>query len=87
MRVSNSLDPDQDQQNVGPDLGPNCLQRLSADDESRRLQENSNCQLKENYFILWRPDVTLLKLAPIYYKCEIKWINKKEKQDINRQCD
>ena len=21
---------------VGPDLGPNCLQRLSADDESRR---------------------------------------------------
>ena len=30
--VSNSLDPDQDQQNVGPDPGPNCLQRLSADD-------------------------------------------------------
>ena len=27
--------PDQDQQNVGPDLGPNCLQRLSADDKSR----------------------------------------------------
>ena len=32
IRVSNSLDPDQDRQNVGPDLGPNCLQRLSADD-------------------------------------------------------
>ena len=30
IRVSNSLDPDQDQQNVRPDLGPNCLQRLSA---------------------------------------------------------
>ena len=29
---SNSLDPDQDQQNVGPDLGSHCLQRLSADD-------------------------------------------------------
>ena len=29
------LDPDQDQLNVGPDLGPNCLQRLSADDKSR----------------------------------------------------
>ena len=29
--VSNSLDPDQAGQNVGPDLGPNCLQRLSAD--------------------------------------------------------
>ena len=29
-RVSNSLDPDQ---NIGPDLGPNCLQRLTADDK------------------------------------------------------
>ena len=28
---SNTLDPDQARQNVGPDLGPNCLQRLSAD--------------------------------------------------------
>ena len=26
------LDPDQAQHNVGPDLGPNCLQKLSADD-------------------------------------------------------
>ena len=25
--ISNSLDPDQAGQNVGPDLGPNCLQR------------------------------------------------------------
>ena len=28
------LDPDQDRLSVGPDLGPNCLQRLSADDNS-----------------------------------------------------
>ena len=27
--MSNGLDPDQDQLYVGPDLGPNCLQRLS----------------------------------------------------------
>ena len=32
MKVSNSLDPDQGQRSVGPDLGPNCLQRLSAGD-------------------------------------------------------
>ena len=32
--MSNSLYPDQAQQFVGPDLGPNCLQRLSADDTS-----------------------------------------------------
>ena len=31
--------PDQD---VGPDLGPNCLQRLSADDTSRQIVNLSN---------------------------------------------
>ena len=31
IRVASSLDPDQDGHSVGPDLGPNCLQRLSAD--------------------------------------------------------
>ena len=35
IRVSNSLDPDQARQNVGPDLGPNCLQRLTTDNKSR----------------------------------------------------
>ena len=30
IRMSNSLDPDQARCFVGPDLGPNCLQRLSA---------------------------------------------------------
>ena len=36
IRVSNSLEPDQARHFVGPDLGPNCLQRLSADDTSRQ---------------------------------------------------
>ena len=35
--MSNSLDPDQAQHFVGPDLGPNCSQRSSADDTSRQL--------------------------------------------------
>ena len=35
-RVSNSLDPNQARQNVGPDLGPNRLQGLSAGDTSRQ---------------------------------------------------
>ena len=34
LSVSNGLDPDQDLRSVGPDLGPNCLQRLSAVDKS-----------------------------------------------------
>ena len=31
--MSKGLDPDQDRRSVGPDLGPICLQRLSADDK------------------------------------------------------
>ena len=34
IRVSNSLDPDQARHCVRPDMGPGCLQRLSADDKS-----------------------------------------------------
>ena len=37
--MSYCLDPDQDKQNVGLDLGPNCLQRLSADDERQTSKE------------------------------------------------
>ena len=36
--MSNSLDPDLDRQNVGPDLGSKCLQRLSADDTKGAFQ-------------------------------------------------
>ena len=36
IRVSNSLNPDQARHFVGPDLGPICLQRLSADDISKQ---------------------------------------------------
>ena len=32
ISMSTSLDPDQARRIVGPDLGPNCLPRLSADD-------------------------------------------------------
>ena len=35
ISVSNSLNEDLTQHFVGPDLGPNCLQKLSADDTSR----------------------------------------------------
>ena len=34
--MSNSLDPDQARRFVGPDLGPNCLQRLSTEDTGCR---------------------------------------------------
>ena len=34
--MSNSLDPDQARRFVRPDLGPNCLPRLSADGTGRQ---------------------------------------------------
>ena len=37
IQVSKSLDPDQADIFVGPDLGPNCLQRLSADIAGKEL--------------------------------------------------
>ena len=37
IRVSNTLDPDQDRHSVGPDLGPNCLPILSLDDNSKKI--------------------------------------------------
>ena len=36
IKVSNSLDPDQDRHFVGPDMGPNCLQRVLAKDSGHR---------------------------------------------------
>ena len=38
ITFANSLDPDQAWHVVGPDLGPSCLQRLSADDKNCHLQ-------------------------------------------------
>ena len=47
ISVSNSLNPDQAAHNVGPDLGPNCLPRLLADDTCRQsvIQNRSVAEL------------------------------------------
>ena len=39
--MSNGLDSDQDRCSVCPDLDPNCLQMLSADDKSRPARKES----------------------------------------------
>ena len=44
IRLSNSFDPDQVRHLIGPDLGPNCLQRLSADGTSYPLSTTTNRQ-------------------------------------------
>ena len=44
-----SLDPDQDRHSVGPDLGPNYLQRLSADDKVDISKERHKISLDISY--------------------------------------
>ena len=61
IRVSNNLDPDQAQQNIGPDLDPNCLQRLSAlagKEKSEALKVNNKSlefHPDNNYELLMEP--------------------------------
>ena len=50
--MSNRLDPDQARHFVGPDLDPNGLQKLSADDTSRKelknnIYVNKKCAVKK----------------------------------------
>ena len=47
--MSNSLDPDQDRKNVGPDLGANGLQRLFAEDKISVYQFLVSAFLSEYY--------------------------------------
>ena len=47
--MTNSLDSDQDQQSVGPDLGPYCLQRLSAELLTKVSASKERVELKAIY--------------------------------------
>ena len=48
--MSISLDLNQARHFVGPDLGPNCLQRLSADDTSKQRVNVGVVFRKVNWF-------------------------------------
>ena len=52
FRVSNSLDPDQAPHFVGPDLGPNCLQGLSADKTIPSRQRVAESQHVFNSYLI-----------------------------------
>ena len=51
IRVSNSLDPDQARRFVGPDLGPNCLQKLPvvAETETNIFGQKQLHQARNNH--------------------------------------
>ena len=50
--VSNSLDPDQARHFIGPDLGPNCLQRSSSDKATLKAVDYSLTKGRITLFIL-----------------------------------
>ena len=49
--MSNSLDLDQARHFVEPDLGPNCLQRLTADDTCRQSVLHSHSCMQHMYLV------------------------------------
>ena len=51
--MSNSLEPDQVWLSVGPDLGPNCLQKLSADNTSMQGVKMNSTSFKVSVQILY----------------------------------
>ena len=67
IRVSNGLDPDQGRRFVGPCLGPNCLQRLSADDTSgQRVNAMAHFIDTKSILVIVRPAFPLRPLAPLH---------------------
>ena len=65
IRVSHSLDPDQDRCSVGPDLGPYQLQRLSAVDKICLWQGRVN---SASWVIFTRFFLSSADLGPICLK-------------------
>ena len=55
IRVSKGWDPDQARQNVGPDLGPNYLQNLSADIAGKELSTKQLVDTLAKVNSIWLP--------------------------------
>ena len=62
IRVSNSLDPHQAGHFVGPDLGPNCLQKLSADIAGEELNTK---QLVDTFWL--KPWIKLISFGSNFF--------------------
>ena len=63
IQVSKSLDPDQARHFVRPDLGPNCLQRLSADITGKEL----NTKQLDTFWL--KPWLKLISFGSNFFQC------------------
>ena len=68
IQVSNSLDSDQAQHFDWPDLGPNCLQRLLADNKSQPYGVKTTCW----YYTFWLKP--WLNIAVFHTSPRIDWL-------------
>ena len=68
--MSNTLDPDQARQFVGPDLGPNCLPRLSADDTGRQRVLNTWLLYTLNPFLVWVLNIGNCQDESLFISCQ-----------------
>ena len=70
--MSKSLDPNQTRRLVGPDLGPNCLPRLSADDTGRqRVNFYPVSSLKDKFSVVMAgcyPDFLIMSGRAFFIK-------------------
>ena len=62
IQVSNSLDPDQARNFVGPGLGPNCLQRVLADLAGKELNTK---QLVDTFWL--KPWLKLISFGSNFF--------------------
>ena len=65
--MSNSLDPGQARHIVGPDLGPNCLQKLTADDTNRYIVKTPFTLTMLKYFMYFNPQFKFNFQGSSYY--------------------
>ena len=78
--MSNSLDSDQAKHFVGPDLGPSCLQKLSADD-TRMQRVISLCEqhIKQNQL----REISLYPLMKYSKTCVKRPLKNRQNKDLN----
>ena len=90
--MSNSLDPNQAQHCVGPDLGPNCLQNVSAKDISRQRVNNLIFSYIYMYVVCVFSELRLKKKHKPFYMVQqwdelcSKYTDAKAEDISNGQC-
>ena len=73
IRVSNGLDTDKDRHSVIPALGPNCIQRLTAEDKVASSRHRVNEVVEAKLFTVHKK-VSLRFRRNLFYKLTLKFI-------------